>query len=82
MSDLSVWLKAQGLADLARIANRSPEEMGRVIVTDNMKAAAMGYFQSLYDPLISPDFMEEIFRIMAVLQPKAPAMTATPLSLL
>ncbi len=69
--DLSDWLNAQSLADLSRHANRSPQELARVIVTEAMTAAAMDYILSLYDPLMSTHLLEEVFRIMAVLQPKA-----------
>lgn len=70
MSVMSDWLRAQSLTDLARFANRSPRELDEVIVTDAMTEAAMEYVYSLYDPLMSTHLLEEIFRIMAVLQPK------------
>ncbi|WP_434695164.1 hypothetical protein J3P89_18125 [Pseudomonas sp. Z1-14] len=75
MSDLTDWLNAQSLAGLARFASRSPEELGQVIVTSAMTEAAMEYVYSLYDPLMSTHLLEEVFRIMAVLQPKALATT-------
>jgi arginyl-tRNA--protein-N-Asp/Glu arginylyltransferase len=70
MSDLSDWLTEQNLAGLARFTNRPPQELGQVTVTDEMTGAAMEYVYSLYDPLMSTHLMEEVFRIMAVLQPK------------
>jgi arginyl-tRNA--protein-N-Asp/Glu arginylyltransferase len=70
MSDVSDWLNAQSFADLARYAKSSPQELEQVIVTDAMTEAAMDYVYSLYDPLMSTNLLEEIFRIMAVLQPK------------
>jgi hypothetical protein len=76
MSDLSDWLSAQSLIDLARYANRSPQELAQVIVTDAMTEAAMDY--SLYDPLMSTHLLEEVFRIMAVLQPKALELQQSP----
>jgi hypothetical protein len=75
MSDLTDWLNAQNLADLARFASRPPQELGQVIVTSAMTEAAMEYVYSLYDPLISTHLLEEVFRIMAVLQPKSLATT-------
>lgn len=71
LRELSDWLAAQSLADLARFADRPPQELGRVIVTDAMTESAMEYIYSLYDPLMSTHLLEEVFRIMAVLQPKA-----------
>jgi hypothetical protein len=81
MKDLSEWLTEQNLADLARFASRPPEELRKVIVTDVMTEAAMDYIQSLYDPLLSTHLLEEVFRIMAVLQPKDQAGRAATLSL-
>lgn len=71
MRELSDWLTAQGYADLARFAGRSPQELEQVIVTSAMTEAAMEYLYSLYDPLMSAHLLEDVFRIMAVLQPKA-----------
>jgi len=70
MSEMSDWLMAQSLIDLARFANRSPRELEQVIVTDAMTGAAMEYVYSLYEPHLSSNLLEEVFRIMAVLQPK------------
>ena len=70
MSDLLDWLTAQNLSDLARFADRPPQELEQVIVTGAMMEAAMEYIYSLYDPLMSTHLLEEVFRIMAVLQPK------------
>jgi|GEM_PF-2214062 hypothetical protein len=70
MSDSMDWLALQSLSDLARFANRPPEELGQVIVTSAMTEAAMEYIYSLYDPLMSTHLLEEVFRIMAVLQPR------------
>lgn len=67
MSDLSDWLTEKNLAGLARFTN---QELGQVTVTDEMTGAAMEYVYSLYDPLMSTHLMEEVFRIIAVLQPK------------
>ena len=41
----------------------------------------MDYVYSLHDAMMSAWLLEEIYRIMAVLQPKALAETAMPLSL-
>ena len=71
MNDLSDWLETQSLADLARFAGRPPQELQQVIVTSAMTESAMEYIYSLYDPLMSTHLLEEVFRIMAVLQPKA-----------
>jgi hypothetical protein len=73
MTDLSDWLNRQNLADLARFAGRPPQELRQVIVTDAMTEAALQYIYSLHDPLMSTFLLEEVFRIMAVLQPKAQA---------
>lgn len=70
MSDLSDWIEAQSLGEIARFAQRPLQELRQVIVTDTMKDAAMDYIHSLYDPLMSDSLLEDIFRIMAVLQPK------------
>lgn len=70
MRELSNWLTAQCHVNLARFAERSPMELEQVIVTSAMTEAAMEYIYSLYDPLISTHLLEEVFRIMAVLQPK------------
>ena len=70
MRELSDWLTAQGYADLARFAERSPQELEQVIVTSAMTEAAMEYIYSLYDPLMTAHLLEEVFRIMAVLQPR------------
>lgn len=78
MRELSDWLTAQGHADLARFAERSPQELEQVIVTSAMTEAAMEYIYSLYDPLMSTHLLEEIFRIMAVLQPKRLVCQAEP----
>lgn len=78
MKDLSNWLAAQSHANLARFAERSPQELEQVIVTSAMTEAAMEYVYSLYDPLMSTDLLEEIFRIMAVLQPKHLVFQAEP----
>ncbi|WP_144114459.1 hypothetical protein [Pseudomonas tremae] len=77
MRDISNWLNEQSLADLARFAGRPPSELSQVIVTEAMKNAAMEYIYSLYDPLISTHILEEVFRIMAVLQPKVPGHLAS-----
>lgn len=69
MKDLSDWLNEQTFADLARFASRPPLELRQVIVTDTMTQAAMEYIYSLNDPLMSTHLLEELFRIMAVLQP-------------
>lgn len=53
MRDLSDWLTLKSLTDLARFADSSPQELGRIVVTDRMTEAAMDYVQSLYDPLMS-----------------------------
>lgn len=71
MKDMSNWLEEQSLANLARYAARPPQELDQVIVTSCMTGAAMEYVCSLHDPLISTYLLEEIFRIMAVLHPKA-----------
>jgi hypothetical protein len=73
--ELSNWLTAQSHANLARFAKRSPQELEQVIVTCAMTEAAMEYIYSLYDPLMSTHLLEEVFRIMAVLQPKVLAKT-------
>ena len=70
MRELSNWLTAQSHVNLARFAERSPQELEQVIVTSAMTEAAMEYIYSLYDPLMSTHLLEEVFRIMAVLQPK------------
>jgi hypothetical protein len=82
MTDLSGWLSEQNLADLARFASRPPQELRQVIVTDAMTEAAMDYIQSMYDPMLSTHLLEEVFRIMAVLQPKVLAGSAGRASLL
>ena len=71
MKDMSNWLEVQTLANLARYADRPPQELDQVIVTSGMTEAAMEYVYSLHAPLISIYLLEEVFRIMAVLQPKA-----------
>lgn len=73
MSDLPDWLETQSLENLARFVDRPPQELEEVIVTNAMTEAAMEYIYSLYDPLMSTHLLEEVFRIMAVLQPKVPA---------
>ncbi len=78
MRELSDWLTAQGYADLARFAERSPQELEQVIVTSAMTEAAIEYIYSLYDPLMSTHLLEEVFRIMAVLQPRVPERSALP----
>lgn len=78
MNDLSDWLETQSLADLARFADRPPQELKQIIVTNAMTEAAMEYIYSLYDPLMSTHLLEEVFRIMAVLQPKVLAKTEAP----
>lgn len=60
MSDLMDWLALQSLSDLARFANRPPEELRQVIVTSAMTEAAMEYIYSLYDPLMSTHLLEEV----------------------
>ena len=70
VSGISEWLEAQSLAGLAQYAKKTPEELRRIIVTEAMTDAAMEYIYSLYDPLITAGLLEEVFRIMAVLQPK------------
>ena len=70
MKDMSDWLEAQNLANLARYANRPPQELEQVVVTGGMTEAAMEYVYSLHDPLISTYLLAEVFRIMTVLQPK------------
>lgn len=76
--EMSEWLYEQSLADLARFAGRPPNDLRQVIVTDAMKNAAMEYIYSLCDPLISTHILEEVFRIMAVLQPKVLEHLASP----
>lgn len=78
MSEISDWLDTRNFADLARHAGKSPNELRQVTVSPEMTEAAMGYIQSLYDPLMSIFLLEEIFRIMAVLQPKAPEHLTSP----
>ena len=78
MNDLSDWLETQSLADLARFADRPPQELKQIVVTNAMTEAAMEYIYSLYDPLMSTHLLEEVFRIMAVLQPKVLAKTEAP----
>lgn len=81
MGGVTDWLEEQNFAELALHANRPPGELRQVIVTPVMTEAAMGYIQSLYDPLMSVGLLEEVFRIMVVLQPQALATKARPLSL-
>ena len=71
MKEMSDWLETQNIANLARFANRSPQDLEQVIVTRAMTEAAMEYIYSLYDPSISTNLLEEVFRIMAALQPRA-----------
>ena len=78
MSERMDWLTARSLSDLARFAKRPPRDLEKVIVTGAMTEAAMEYIYSLYDPSMSSDLLEEIFRIMAVLQPKAPEHLTSP----
>lgn len=78
MRELSNWLKAQSHANLALFADRSPQELEQIIVTSVMTEAAMEYIYSLYDPLMSTHLLEEVFRIMAVLQPKHLVCQAEP----
>ncbi len=78
MNDLSDWLETQSLADLARFADRPPQELKQIVVTNAMTEAAMEYIYILYDPLMSTHLLEEVFRIMAVLQPKVLAKTEAP----
>ncbi len=73
MNDLSDWLETQSFADLARYAKKPTEELRQVIVTETMVDAAMGYFSALYDADLNTQVLEDLFRIMAVLQPKGPA---------
>lgn len=72
MSEIANWLEAQILSELALFAGQSPDELRQVIVNRAMTDAALDYIQSLYDPMMSTGLLEEVFRIMAVLQPKAP----------
>ncbi|WP_434695130.1 hypothetical protein J3P89_17935 [Pseudomonas sp. Z1-14] len=63
MSDLSDWLSAQSLADLARYAKKSPKDLEQVIVTEAMTEAAMEYVYSLHDqglslPISSKSYFE------------------------
>ncbi len=78
MSERMDWLTARSLSDLARFAKRPPRDLEKVIVTVAMTEAAMEYIYSLYDPSMSSDLSEEIFRIMALLQPKAPEHLTSP----
>lgn len=78
MNDLSNWLETQSLADLARFADRPAQELEQIMVTNAMTEAVMEYIYSLYDPLMSTHLLDEVFRIMAVLQPKVLAKTEVP----
>ena len=71
MKEMSDWLETHNIANLARFANRSPQDLEQVIVTRATTEAAMEYIYSLYDPSISTNLLEEVFRIMAALQPRA-----------
>lgn len=79
LSYLSDWLEVQSLTNLARFAGRPAQQLREVLVTEAMKEAAMEYVYSLYDPLMSTHLLEEIFRIMIVLQSKAQADPQGPL---
>jgi hypothetical protein len=81
MKDLSEWLSEQTFADLARFASRPPLELRQVIVTDTMTQAAMDYLYSLHDPVMSTHLLEELFRIMAVLQPAVRECSEGPFAL-
>lgn len=70
MKEMSDWLETQNTANLARFAKRAPQDLEQVIVTRAMTEAAMEYVYSLYEPSISTDLLEEVFRIMAALQPR------------
>ena len=78
MDDIFDWLQEQNLADLARFAGRPPTELRQVIVTETMTEAAMEYIYSLHDPLMSTHLLEEVFRVMAVLQPQVRVETEAP----
>jgi hypothetical protein len=70
MKEMSDWLETQNTANLARFAKRATRDLEQVIVTRAMTEAAMEYVYSLYEPSISTDLLEEVFRIMAALQPR------------
>ena len=69
VSDLSDWLEGESLANLARFAGRPAQQLRRVIVSETMKEAAMEYIYSLYDQNITTFLLDDIYRIMSVLQP-------------
>lgn len=77
----SSWIRVQSIANLATFSGGTPQELHSVVVTDVMVEAAKEYFYSLYDPSFTDTIIEDLFRIMSVLQPRAQAVQAEPLEL-
>lgn len=71
MYEITDWLETQSLANLARYAKKPIQDLRKIIVTEAMTEAAMDYIYSLHDSQVTTFFLEEVFRIMAALQPKA-----------
>ncbi len=64
------WMEEQRLKGLSCHAKRPVSELRKVVVTDRMLEAATDYLCHLYDDDWNNIVLEDIFRIMAVLQPR------------
>lgn len=69
------------MKELSMSTGRPIEELKQVVVTELMVKAAMDYVLGLWDRDVDIFLLEDVFRIMAVLQPRPldiPKLTIAP----
>lgn len=67
---MSTFAFESSMRELSMSTGRPIEEFKQVVVTELMVKAAMDYVLGLWDREVDIFLLEDIFRIMAVLQPR------------
>ncbi len=67
---MSTFAFESNMRELSMSTGRPIEELKQVVVTERMVKAAMDYVLGLWDRDVDIFLLEDVFRIMAVLQPR------------